>query len=392
MIKLQNYSLLLHVLCAIFFVFALNTSAQWRPTPGDTIVSPKLLSGNQVQFRIYAPNAEAVKLGGGDIPNMGQGGKEMNKSPEGIWEITLPVDPGAYRYNFNVDGVTTIDPKNPATSESNMNTWSLVYVPGAEFMETQKVPHGAVATVTYYSTSLQRFRRMHVYTPPGYEAGKQKYPIFYLLHGAWDCDDSWSSVGRAGFILDNLIAAKKALPMVVIMPAGHTGPFTFGMRSDPAKAMVDEFVLDFTTDIMPYAESHYRVYTDQKHRAIAGLSMGGFQTLNIAIPSVAKFAYAGVYSSGVIGIKGNMGNPNAPAGPTWEDKNLAALDNPKGKQGLKLLWFATGTDDFLIETSRATVDMLRKHGFAVVYKETTGAHTWINWRLYLEEFAPLLFK
>ena len=371
--------------------FVYDLQAQWNPTPGDTLVSPKIMAGNQIQFRIYAPHAESVKLTGSDIPGISWTGKEMTKTPEGIWEVTLPVEPGSYRYSFNVDGVTTIDPKNPKTSESNANTWSLVHSPGAEFMDTRDVPHGAVAEVTYWSTSLQRFRRMHIYTPPGYESGKGKYPIFYLLHGAYDCDDSWSSVGRAGFILDNLIAAQKAVPMVVVMPAGHTGPFTMSMRSDPARSMVDEFVKDFTTDIMPYAESHYRVYTDQKHRAIAGLSMGGFQTLNIAIPTLDKFAFAGVFSSGIIGIKPNPAMANAPSAPSWEEKNAALLDNPAVKKGLKLLWFATGTEDFLLETSRATVDMLRKHGFTVTYNETTGAHTWINWRLYLEEFAPLLF-
>jgi len=366
-----------------------EVNGQWRPTPNDTLVSPKLLPGNLVQFRIYAPEAKAVNLGGTDIPNMGMG-KEMSKSAEGVWEVKLAIEPGAYRYNFNVDGVSILDPKNPSTSESNMNSWSLLYVPGAGFMDTQNVPHGAVAEVTYYSTSLGKFRRLHVYTPPGYELGKGQYPVFYLLHGAFDCDDSWTSVGRAGFILDNLIAAKKAIPMVVIMPAGHTGPFSFGARVDPARAMVDEFGQDFTSDIMPYAESHYRIVADRKHRAIAGLSMGGFQTLNLAIPLIDKFAYAGVFSSGIIGIKGNMGG--APASPSWEEKNQAALDNPKTRDGLKLLWFATGKDDFLLETSRATVEILKRHGFDVVYKETDGAHTWINWRLYLEEFVSLLFK
>jgi len=381
------------LLTGLLALLAAAASAQWKPSPGDTLVTPKILPGNQIQFRIYAPNATAVKLAGGEVPGIGWTGKEMTKSPEGIWEVTLPVDPGAYRYNFSVDGVTTIDPKNPRTSESNGNTWSLIYVPGAAFMDTQQVPHGAVAAVTYWSASLQRFRRMHIYTPPGYESGKGKYPVFYLLHGAGDCDDSWSSVGRAGFILDNLIAAGKAVPMVVVMPAGHTGPFIWGApRSDPGKAMVDEFAQDFTRDVMPYVESHYRISAGQKNHAIAGLSMGGFQTLNIALPAAGQFAYAGVFSSGIIGIRPNPVSGNAPAGTTWEEKNTAMLDNPATRQGLKLLWFATGTEDFLIETSRATVKTLRKHGFTVTYKETTGAHTWINWRLYLEEFAPLLFR
>lgn len=387
----RNASLMMTLLLLV--LLATTLSAQWKPSPGDTLVTPRFLPGNQVQFCIYAPNAAAVKLAGGEIPGIGWTGKEMSKTAEGIWQVTLPVDPGTYRYNFSVDGVTTIDPNNPKTSESNGNTWSLIHVPGAAFMDTQNVPHGAVATVTYWSTALNRFRRMHIYTPPGYESGKGKYPVFYLLHGAGDSDDSWSSVGRAGFILDNLIAAKHAVPMVVVMPAGHTGPFIWGApRSTSGNAMVDEFSQDFTREVMPYVESHYRVYADQKHRAIAGLSMGGFQTLGIALPAVDQFAYAGVFSSGIIGIQPNPAMANAPAGPSWEERNAAALDNPAGKKGLKLLWFATGTEDFLLGTSRATVEMLRKHGYAVTYKETSGAHTWINWRLYLNEFAPLLFR
>jgi enterochelin esterase family protein len=236
---------------------------------------------------------------------------------------------------------------------------------------------------------------MHVYTPPGYEAGQERYPVFYLLHGASDSDASWSSVGRAGFILDNLIAAGKAKPMLVVMPAGHTGPFSFGRTRDASRPPVDEFAKDFVEDIMPYVEKNYRVYTDKPHRAIAGLSMGGSQTLNIAIPNLDKFAYIGVYSSGLIGAfgGGRAGATAAPApqGPTWEEQHKADLDNLARRKGLKLFWFATGKDDGLITTTRATVDMLKKHGFEPVFKETAGAHTWLNWRDYLLEFAPQLF-
>ena len=162
-------------------------------------------------------------LSSSDLPGIGRG-VEMKKAENGVWEATTgPVASGAYRYNFNVDGLAVIDPRNPATSESNMNTWSLVYVPGSDAWDVKDVPHGAVAQVTYQSKTLKRPRRMHVYTPPGYEKGEGKYPVFYLLHGAFDCDASWSTVGRAGFILDNLIAAGKAKPMIVVMPMGHTG-------------------------------------------------------------------------------------------------------------------------------------------------------------------------
>lgn len=359
-----------------------------NPTPNDTLQSIKILPDHNVVFRIYAPKAEEVTLSDSDMPAAG-GSAKLTKLENGVWTVTLrPVDPGAYRYNFNVDGVPVIDPRNSSTSESNGITWSLVVVPGAAFMDTQDVPHGAVSVVTYYSKTLQRFRRMHVYTPPGYEMGKGKYPIFYLLHGAFDCDDSWSTVGRAGFILDNLIAEKKAVPMVVVMPAGHTGPFRFGA---PRSNSRDEFVEDFLSDIKPYIETHYRVYTDQKHRAIAGLSMGGGHTLAIAIPHLKEYGYFGVFSSGIFGIAGGNGVFGVD-GATWEERNKAILDDPDLKKGLKLVWFATGSEDFLLETSRATVDALKRHGFGVVFKETSGGHTWINWREYLNEFAPLLFR
>jgi len=231
---------------------------------------------------------------------------------------------------------------------------------------------------------------MHVYTPAGYELGEGKLPVFYLLHGASDSDDSWTSVGRAGFILDNLIAAKKAKPMVVVMPAGHTGPFRWGAPMPK----VDEFTQDFLTDIMPYIEKNYRVFTDRQNRALAGLSMGGAQTLNIGIPNLDKFAYLGVYSSGIFGITGGGrgGNTNTPAGPTFEEQHKTTLDDAKLKEDLKLFWFATGKDDFLVSTSRATVEMFKKHGFNVSYTETDGGHTWINWRDYLNTFAPQLFQ
>ena len=361
-------------------------SAQRFGSRGPRVVSPEVAADRHVTFRILAPNAEAVRLTGGDIPGNNQGA-EMARDPNGVWEVTLgPLVSGAYRYNFNVDGVSVIDPRSSSVSESNNNVWSLVVVPGSELMDTRDVPRGAVAEVTYYSKSLKRFRRMHVYTPPGYASGKGKYPIFYLLHGASDCDDSWTTVGRAGFILDNLIAAGKAKPMVVVMPAGHAGPFRFGPRPP-----VDEFVQDFVNDIMPYAETHYRVYADRQHRAIAGLSMGGGQTLNIAIPYPDKFAYMGVFSSGIFGITGRGFGANQ-GGPSWEERHKDVLDGDTLKDGLKLVWFATGKDDFLVETSRASVEMLKKHGLNVVYKETDGGHTWLNWRAYLQEFAPQLFQ
>jgi enterochelin esterase-like enzyme len=371
------------------------------PKQGPVVNSPEVLPDGRVIFRILAPKAESVGLQASDIPGMMGGGPQFTKAENGIWEATIgPVAPGAYRYTFMVNGVAVNDPRNPSVSESNTNASSMVYVPGAEWMEAAKVPHGAVATVYYYSTALGRHRRMHVYTPPGYESGSAKYPVFYLLHGAGDCDDSWSSVGRAGFILDNLITAKKAKPMVVVMPAGHTSA-SFGMGGGGGMgAMIDEFSEDFNKDIVPYIESHYRVLTDRRNRAMAGLSMGGMQTLNIAISNLGKYAYIGVFSSGIFGsAPRNPAAPGAVAPPTpppttpdWDQQHLSTLDNAALKKDLKLLWFATGSEDFLLNTTKASVEMLKKHGFSPVYKETAGGHTWINWREYLKEFAPQLFR
>jgi len=247
------------------------------------------------------------------------------------------------------------------------------------------VPHGAVAAVHYFSKSLQRPRRMLVYTPPGYEKGQGEYPVFYLLHGAGDSDDSWTSVGRAGVILDNLIAAGKARPMVVVIPAGHTGPSRPGGGSSP-----NDFSRDFSEDLRPYIEKNYRVKTDRSSRAIAGLSMGGGQTLSVAFGNLSDYGYIGVFSSRVFGIAGGR-NGGAPS-TRWEDAHKATLDDASLKEGLKLVWFGCGKEDFLVQTSKATVDMLTKHKFDVTSKDTDGGHTWLNWRDYLAEFAPMLFQ
>jgi enterochelin esterase-like enzyme len=360
------------------------------PARPPEFVSPEVGADRGVTFRLWAPKAAAATVSGGDMAQLGAG-LAMTRGAEGVWTATAAaVEPGAYRYRFSVDGLEVVDPRNGAVSESNGNVWSLVYVPGSPTSDALDVPHGAVAEVTYLSHSLGRFRRMHVYTPPGYEAGEGRFPVLYLLHGAFDCDDAWTSVGRAGFIMDNLIAAGRARPMVVAMPAGHTGPFGFGPRGGGQAPRVDEFVEDFTRDLKPYVESHYRVIADRGHRALAGLSMGGMQTLDIAVASLQEYGYLGVFSSGVFGIAGG-GGPFAQAGPSWEEQHKAALSDAGLKQGLRLVWFATGQEDFLLPTTRGTVDMLRGNRFEITYTESAGGHTWTNWRQYLSEFAPLLF-
>ena len=355
------------------------------------VVSPEVKPDGKATFRILAPDAKSVSLVSSDIPGVNPSAA-LEKKDQGVWEVTFDdLAPGAYRYGFQVDGLTINDPRNPATSEANTNTWSLVIIPGSDLFDTKNVPHGAVAELTYYSKSLESFRRAHVYTPPGYENGQGRFPVLYLLHGAFDCDNAWSTVGRAGMILDNLIATGKAKPMIVVMPNGHVGAFSFGPGNSFEKQM-SGMVDDFNQDLLPLIEKNYRVIADRDHRAIAGLSMGGAQTLDIAIPRLKDFSYVGVFSSGIFGIAGS--GPGAPPqnGASWEDQHKAQLDDASSRDGLKLIWFATGNEDFLLQTSRATVDMLKTHGFKVVYEEGTGGHTWLNWRDYLAKFVLRLFQ
>jgi hypothetical protein len=264
---------------------------------GSTFVSPEVHPDRRLTFRIAAQNAQQIELRTpGDIPGSAPGGDSnrslLTKNADGVWEITVgPVPPGAYRYSFLVDGVPVIDARNPMTSQANVTVHSLVIVPGSDLFDTRPVAHGAVASVLYQSTSLGGIRRMHVYTPPGYSNSRERYPVLYLLHG--DGDESWSSVGRAGVILDNLIADHKAKPMLIVMPAGHTtgAGAALGGAAPTGSAGSDPFLNDFVVDLMPYVENNYRVLTDRDHRAIAGLSMGGGQTLNIAMPHMDRFSY-----------------------------------------------------------------------------------------------------
>jgi enterochelin esterase family protein len=359
------------------------------PTPNDTLKSVEVQADHHVRFRIWAPNANQVKIqaeGPESTPDAtpeqvygAMGGVPLVKGEQGIWEVAIgPIQPGIYRYNFIVDGVTTTDPRNPLVSQSLTSDKSIYEVPGAAFMEMKpEVPHGAVASVYYNSTATGGPRRMHVYTPPGYEAGTARLPVFYLLHGGGDTDDSWSTVGRANAILDNLIAAGKAVPMIVVMPAGHISTdfhLTPGLRMGH-----DAFNDDLEKVVVPYIDAHYRTIADRDHRAIAGLSMGGMQTLTTALTDSADFSYIGVFSSG------------------WFPNNLADEENTtlakyraSGKP-FHLFWVNAGKYDIALQNSHATVAALQKAGITVEDHESGGFHAWNNWRDYLNTFAQLLF-
>jgi len=371
--------------------------AQGWPHP-PAVVSPEVTPERSVVFRILAPGAAKVSVEAHDLTGIGPKVSEFKKDERGLWTATAEqVPPGSYRYLFNVDGVPTVDPRNAATSESNSHVSSLLTVPGAAFEDDRNdMPHGAVATVFYDSAPLGRQRRMHIYTPPGYEAGTTRYPVLYLLHGSSDSDASWSSVGRANFILDNLIASKAAVPMIVVMPAGHTAGDYDDEPAADGRARPKGFAEDFVDAVMPYVETHYRVLNGRKHTAIAGLSMGGGQTINLMVSHLEQFGYVGVWSAGVFDQPHLAGTkpvwPPVSVAPEWIEAHQADLDTDRDRGGLELLWFAAGADDQLLPIAKSTAAMLKQHGFNPVFVQSSGGHSWTNWREYLNEFAPQLFK
>jgi enterochelin esterase-like enzyme len=348
------------------------------PRVQDTLRSPVIGADGQVTFRLYAPKATEVTLRTeGPAPFAG---KPLVKGDSGVWAYSAPVPADLYIYWFDVDGVPVADPRNNRPRVNMTTVRSLLEVPGAasEFFALKPVPHGEVAAVYYQSTALGVARRMQVYTPAGYATSGKRYPVLYLLHGAGDNDVAWLVAGRANFIVDNLIAAGKAKPMIVVMPAGHTPPAAGGAPAAP-----DAFARDFLGDVVPYVERNYRTLPGRENRAIAGLSMGGQQTLNIGLTNLDRFSQLGVFSSGWFGQDGAV---------TFERNNQALFADAKLNDRIKLFWLATGKDDFVMPSTKAALALLDQHKIRYTFKETEGGHTWPNWRAYLNEFAPLLFR
>lgn len=350
--------------------------------------SVEQLPDGRVTFRLCAPdaqvamvtstdNADVIPLGFGGGPR----GLMMTKDATGLWSVTTdkPVAADTYRFNFNVDGARVPDPQGTRFSEERVgvnSTFEVIGPAGAFQTFDKTVPHGVVSTVEYWSRSLDVRRRAHVYTPPGYEKGKGVYPVLYLVHGAGDSDDSWTSVGHAQYILDNLIAAGKAKPMIIVMPAGHT-------PDRPGADMLTntDFRDDFLKDLIPYVDGHYRTIAKADARAMAGLSMGGAHTIQNGLTHPELFHYIGVFSMG-------LQSPQQAA--DYAARNDAALK--QGARSFKLVYYAMGKEDFLYGTVAPTRAMLDKYGIAHVYNESGGGHTWINWRRYLADFAPRLFR
>lgn len=367
-----------------------------QPTPNDTLQSVEMHDDNRVTFRIYAPKAEEVSIGGDWMAQgLGEGGN-LERDDEGVWSITVgPLPPDFYSYSFTVDGVKTLDPKSANIKQGISGVDNMFFLPGekAAFEENQTVPHGVIRQVWYESSTLGTERRMHVYTPPGYDGSNEQYPVLYLLHGGGDEDSGWSTIGRAGFILDNLLAANKARPMLIVMPNGslpRPAPRTDnGEETSPADlaarraALQNRFTDELVGNIIPFVEKSFRVQANADGRALAGLSMGGGQTLRVLTTHPDKFAYVGIWSAGIFG-----GNADQ-----WEEQNedfLAAAE--KVNDAVKHLEIVVGDQDFALNGSRALAGVLEKRGIEHELRITGGGHTWINWRQYLHEFAPQLFQ
>ncbi len=359
------------------------------PTPNDTLVSPDVSADHRVTFRIYAPKASEVSMNGDFLT----GRAAFEKDDKGVWSFTTePLTPDFYSYSFTVDGVRTMDPKNPQIKPGITSNDNMFEVPGPEaaFEDTRPVPHGEVRIVWYQSSTLDMARSMHIYTPPGYDNSNARYPVLYLLHGSGDDDAGWSTMGRAGFIMDNLLADKKAKPMLVVMPNGSMPRTASGSGAGtpggpaPGAAAQDKFADELLKNIVPYVESHYRVLANPQSRAIAGLSMGGGQTLRVAPRNPDQFAYIGVWSSGVA----------VQATANFEELNAAFLDHAdKTNKAVKVFWIGVGEKDAGANASaKNLVAVLEKHLIKNEFHESAGAHTWINWRHYLNSYAPLLFR
>ena len=390
------------VLVALLFVPVSRAQEIQRPG-GPQVVSPEIAADNSVTFRLYSENARSVEVNGSW---MGMGETlQMKKGSDGIWTAgTEALEPSMYHYNFVLDGVSILDPRNPKAMRDGTRYASTLMVPGdaSEVFQVNDVPHGSITKVWYDSPTLKLNRRMYVYTPPGYEDSKEKYPVLYLLHGGGGDEDAWTSLGRANYILDNLIAAGKARPMIVVMTNGNanqTASVTdWSKQPDPALDItpgsnrseqeimegITAFPKSLVNDVVPYIESHFRVKADSENRAIAGLSMGCMQTQIIAMTNPGMFEYIGCFSLGI--------HFNDPFGVISNNILIPAYDKYLETMKNKVFYVGVGREDFVYEGVQTLRKKLDEHNFKYIYNETGGGHTWANWRLYLSDFAPMLFK
>ena len=352
------------------------------------VVSPEVAADGSVTFRVFSPKANEVALNGSWM-----GFREtlpLTKAENGVWSVSIkPLASSMYHYNFFIDGVAAIDVTNPHALRDGTRYASLLMVPGegSSVFQLNETPHGNISQVWYPSPTLGADRRMYVYTPPGYDSGKESYPVLYLLHGAGGDEDAWSSLGRANLILDNLIASGKSKPMIVVMTNGNAWQ-TSTLRQIPGlpaptretfSQYQGKFEKSLVEDVVPYIEKNFRVKADKNHRALAGLSMGGGHTITASITYPGTFGYIGVFSSGIFDANADMAE--------MEKKFLALKAS-----GVNKYWVACGTEDFVMDSNKRLLSVLEKTGFEHEYFENEGGHTWANWRTYLSMFAPMLFN
>jgi len=385
---------LFFILAASQICYAQNPAPAPAPLPQQRrMLSPELYPDGRVTFRLHAPGATEI-LVSGEWQNQGERQK-MIKGDSSEWSLTIgPLKPEFYGYTFIVDGVQTLDPSNARTKRDGVRYFSTFIVQGAEsdLYNVKAVPHGTVSKIWYESPTLKLNRRMYVYTPPGYENGKGSYPVLYLLHGGGGDEDAWIANGLAPVILDNLIAQGNTKPMIVVMPNGNANQVAASIDAPPVlvpaqqqappapgtpNPLAGKFEESMVKDIIPYVESHYRVLHTKNDRSVAGLSMGGAHTQRIVLDNPDMFNYIAIFSAGVRESSEELEN---------KFKALKTR-NPK------LFYVGVGVDDRLAYTgSKNLAAILKKYDFKYTYNETTGGHTWANWRIYLSKLAPELFK
>ena len=381
------------LICAVSFA----QQALWDAAQA---VSPQVNEDNSVTFRLHAPKAVKVQVSGDFLPAEGVAKEDVPQladltEKDGIWEYTTaPLASELYSYSFIVDGLRILDPNNVYINRDVASVTNIFIVGNGQgdSYKVNDVPHGSVSKVWYDSPTLGLKRRMTVYTPAGYEQNrKQKYPVFYLLHGAGGDEDAWMNLGRTSQILDNLIAQGKAEPMIVVMTNGNAGevaapgqgPDGFRIPNFRQKGMMDGAFEESFPDVVRYIEDNYRVYKDKKHRAIAGLSMGGYHSLHISKHYPDMFDYVGLFSAAA------RFHENSESPVYQNEMQQIAAQFAKAP---KLYWIAIGDTDFLYEENVKFRQHLDEMNYPYEYYESSEGHIWRNWRIYLTMFVPRLFK
>lgn len=382
-----------HCLMLVGCLFCLNVKAQQNLGNQEVAVISPVVNGHQVEINVKAPNAREVLLKGDWLPQ-GKSAALTKDAADGLWHYRSDsIASDLYMYQLVIDGVTMVDPANVYVLRDVGQQFSVFFIDGARAAgyKVQAVPHGTVSYQWYPSPTLNSTRRMAVYTPPGYGDTKDQYPVLYLLHGMGGDETAWLTLGRAATIMDNLIAEKKAKPMIIVMPNGNPTKLAApGFSADNLEAIHFELphLMDGTfepafKDIQSYIETHYSVLKDKAHRAIAGLSMGGFHSLYISANNPNTFDYVGLFSPAILprGAEGKAVYGDL-------DQKLLALQ----KSGIKNYWIGIGREDFLYKEVADYRKRLDSLDFKYTYHESDRWHMWSNWRIYLTDFAQLLFK